>query len=537
MKLRLGLSLAAVAGGLLTAISLLPTPDPNPLAAAPAGISPLDRVPADAGLFVHFRAGDLWNHSAVNEIKRAYPKELEKALKAIEEETGLRPEQIDTVTFHYPKIPAGAGDERLFVVQVTTKTPYAKDTLLKGLRVKDAKPSGDVIKLEDSLVLQLTSATQFSVVHEKLLDEFNKGPAKKADGVMADALKAAREGKNALVAGLDPSQLPGEIFTSAPPELQPFLPLLKSKSIILQANLDQNLSVSIRFAQENEEMAIDAERSFNLLLKLADDAIATAGDEAKKDDDIRKNLMPALTEVKRALKGVQAKREGTVVTAQASIKADPALAKPIVELVLKPQAASARARSANNLKQIALALHNYHDTYGVFPAAAICDKKGKPLLSWRVAILPFIEQNNLYNQFHLDEPWDSKHNKPLSETLVKVYELPYGEAKPGSTNYRVFVGNGAVFDTVQGCKISSITDGTSNTLMVFEGADSTPWAKPDEIEFDPKKPMLKHLRFEGGRVCQFAMCDGSVRAVPNTLKEAVLRLLIQKDDGMPIPDF
>jgi hypothetical protein len=536
MKLRLAVAVATIAGGLLAATGLTPSSGPKSLAAAPAAVSPLDRVPADAGLFAHLRAGDLWNHPAVNEIKKSYAKELETSLKRIEEETGLRPEQIDTVTFHFPKIPAGPGDERQFVLQVTTKKPYTKDTLLKGLRAKDAKPSGDVVKLQDEMVLHLTSDTQFSVMHEKLLEEFNKGAAKKTGGVMADALKAAREGKNALVAGLDPSQLPPEIFASAPPELQPFLPLLKSKSIVLQANLDKDLTASVRFAQENEEMAIDAERSFNLLLKLIDDGITTAGEDAKKEGDF-KDLMPALTEVQRALKGVQAKRDGKVVMAAASIKADPALVKPVVALFLKPQAASARLRSANNLKQIALALHNYHDTYGVFPAAAICDKKGKPLLSWRVAILPYIEQDNLYKQFHLDEPWDSEHNKPLSETVVKVFELPYGEPKRGYTNYRVFVGNGAVFDMVQGSKISSITDGTSNTLMVFEGAEATPWAKPDEIEFDPKKPMLKHLRFQDGKVCQMALCDGSVRAVPNTLKEDILRLLIQKDDGMPIPDF
>src|SRR5262245_11036025 len=78
-----------------------------------------------------------------------------------------------------------------------------------------------------------------------------------------------------------------------------------------------------------------------------------------------------------------------------------------------------RRASANNLKQIGLALHNYHDTYGKLPPAAICDKAGKPLLSWRVAILPFIEQNALYKQFKLDEPWDSEHNKKLAEVLVK----------------------------------------------------------------------------------------------------------------------
>src|SRR5205814_1355212 len=133
--------------------------------------------------------------------------------------------------------------------------------------------------------------------------------------------------------------------------------------------------------QENEEKAVDAERAFNLLMKLADDAITTAtGDDRLKDE--LKDLMPGLIELHKVVKKTQAKRDGTTVTAAAKLPADPALAKTVAGVFLKPQTAAARTRSQNNLKQIGLALHNYHDVYSVFPAAAICDKKGKPLLSW-----------------------------------------------------------------------------------------------------------------------------------------------------------
>ncbi|MBO0697227.1 MAG: DUF1559 domain-containing protein [Zavarzinella sp.] len=212
------------------------------------------------------------------------------------------------------------------------------------------------------------------------------------------------------------------------------------------------------------------------------------------------------------------------------------MAKPIATLFLRPSLASARIQSTNNLKQIGLAMHNFHDTVGVFPAAAIVDKKGKPLLSWRVAILPYVEQENLYKQFHLDEPWDSEHNKKLIAQMPKIYALPYGGTKPGETHYRVFVSNGAIFDMVQGIKIAQITDGTSNTLLAFEAAEGVPWTKPEDIEFDPQKPMTKHLRFEN-KACNFLMADGSVRAVPSTIRDGVLKLVIQRDDGQPIPDF
>src|SRR5207302_1956982 len=96
----------------------------------------------------------------------------------------------------------------------------------------------------------------------------------------------------------------------------------------------------------------------------------------------------------------------------------------LLPAVQKVRMAAGRTRSANNLKQMALATINYADAFGRAPAAAICDKNGKPLLSWRVAILPFIEQDNLYKQFHLDEPWDSDHNKKLLARMPNVYALP-----------------------------------------------------------------------------------------------------------------
>src|SRR5438093_7201056 len=81
----------------------------------------------------------------------------------------------------------------------------------------------------------------------------------------------------------------------------------------------------------------------------------------------------------------------------------------------------ARQTSVNNLKQLALAMHNYHDTYGHLPPAALKNKKGKPLLSWRVALLPFVEEDKLYKEFRLDEPWDSAHNKKLLAKMPKLF--------------------------------------------------------------------------------------------------------------------
>ena len=206
----------------------------------------------------------------------------------------------------------------------------------------------------------------------------------------------------------------------------------------------------------------------------------------------------------------------------------------LLPAVQKVRAAAARAQCQNNLKQIGLALHDYHDVHGALPPAAICDKNGKPLLSWRVAILPFIEQDQLYKQFHLDEPWDSEHNKALIQFMPKTYALPADKAKhdPPATYYRVFVDNGAMFDLKRGVTFAQVTDGLSNTLMVVEAADAVPWSKPDELDYDPQK--APKLGFHFGDRANVLLGDGSVRAIRKTLPERTLHLLIQRSDGQPV---
>src|SRR6185436_18638182 len=100
-----------------------------------------------------------------------------------------------------------------------------------------------------------------------------------------------------------------------------------------------------------------------------------------------------------------------------------------------------RMMASNNLKQIALAFHNYESAYGCFPPPAITDAQGKALLSWRVAILPYIEEDALYKQFRMNEAWDSPHNKKLLSKMPKIYASPTGKvAEPNATCYQIFTG-------------------------------------------------------------------------------------------------
>jgi prepilin-type processing-associated H-X9-DG protein len=217
--------------------------------------------------------------------------------------------------------------------------------------------------------------------------------------------------------------------------------------------------------------------------------------------------------------------------------------------------AAAKAQDMNNLKQIDLALIDYADTYrGQMPPATVYSKDGRPLLSWRVLILGFIEQQQLYKEFHLDEPWDSPHNMQFVQRMPKLFASPLepGEEKQGLTHYMVFVGSDSndnprapfindprslepcpllgpgLFWTAGGAPRfpTTFVDGTSNTILVAEGADPVPWTKPQELPFSPRGPLPKlSTAFSGGS--NVGLADGSVRFLqldrlnPETLRAAI----------------
>jgi Protein of unknown function (DUF1559) len=201
--------------------------------------------------------------------------------------------------------------------------------------------------------------------------------------------------------------------------------------------------------------------------------------------------------------------------------------------VQKVREAAVRSKLQNNLKQFAIAMHNHDSANSHLPPAAICDKNGKPLLSWRVAILPYIEQAQLYQQFNLNEPWDGPNNKRLIELMPKIY-APLDNpdvANAHKTYYRVFHGKGAGFEGNIGIAMDSLRD-TSETIMIVEAGEPVIWTKPEELEYDDSKP-LPPL---GGMLpnndyYRALMFDGSVRNFKRDESEATLRAAIRRRGG------
>jgi hypothetical protein len=199
-----------------------------------------------------------------------------------------------------------------------------------------------------------------------------------------------------------------------------------------------------------------------------------------------------------------------------------------------------RTECKNHLKQLALAMHNYHDTYGCFPPAYIADKDGRPMHSWRVLLLPFMEFGALYKEYRFDEPWNGPHNSKLAELPIAVFRCPSDAGRETDTNYLAVVGPKTVFPGEKAIKIADITDGTSNTILLVEAADSgINWLEPRDMSYveavrgiNPKSGWGISSHHKGG--AEVALADGSVRFLPDDTPPDQLPRMLQRDDGLPV---
>ena len=225
----------------------------------------------------------------------------------------------------------------------------------------------------------------------------------------------------------------------------------------------------------------------------------------------------------------------------------PALLLPAVQ---KVREAATRQQSQNNLKQIAIAFHNYHDVNGKFPPAVVYDANNRPLYSWRVLILPYLEGDHVYRQFKLDEPWDSPNNKSLLGQMPRAFHDP-NEPDPTRTIYQVIRGKNTIFenDTQNGMiampapqgrfhpkpaiSIAQITDGTSNTLLVVEAEQAVPWSAPEDLDYIEGQPLPRLSKARGGGFGA-AFADGSTRIIDKNVDDVTLRLLILRNDNTPV---
>ncbi|HKD38603.1 MAG TPA: DUF1559 domain-containing protein, partial [Pirellulales bacterium] len=278
----------------------------------------------------------------------------------------------------------------------------------------------------------------------------------------------------------------------------------------------------------SEENAERVEQTSRALLTFALNGLEMAN-KAEPDGPadmvvIKKTLVGAAEEL---LKQAKVKREGSAVelASQGSGATMLAVAGIALPAIQKSREAASRAQSMNNMKQLALAMMNYNDAHGHLPPAVILGPDGKTPHSWRIELLPYIEQEPLYKQYKMDEPWDSEANKKVLDQMPVIFRSPPDERTAPNASYFVLTGKGTMFSGKEGIKFLDITGGTSNTIMMVEAKRDIPWTKPEDIDYDPAKPLPKlGGYFAGGFIAAFA--DGSVRFISDGVNEAALRALI-----------
>jgi Protein of unknown function (DUF1559) len=196
-------------------------------------------------------------------------------------------------------------------------------------------------------------------------------------------------------------------------------------------------------------------------------------------------------------------------------------------LAQAPQKKAPSGNSMDNLRQQVFALHEFHEVNGSFPAAYSVSDAGKPLLSWRVAILPLLGEKKLYAEFHLDEPWDSEHNKGLIAKMPKVFRSPTSKAEEGMTTY---MGNGGPVGVISRppARFPDIIDGTSNTFAIVEVSDKAAvvWTRPEQWMFKPGDALKEFA----GEFCA-ALADGSVYRIPKGTAPVMLERMFNREDG------
>jgi prepilin-type processing-associated H-X9-DG protein len=520
-------------------------------------------VPADAAGFAHVRLADLWLSDAMSQYRDIFLKADPRALQLLDTRFVPALSSIDRVTLIVLAPPAG-GREPPIALILRTKAPFDGAKLVaSALPGAKARQEGTVrVYWHERLELGVRIYDERTVIFATnpgtpaLLVDAAKAKAGTPHPLTA-ALQLAAAGKKTMVVAANSALLPPQAIAEAPPPLQP---LLKAKQVMLTMTVGKETQFDAQLRYADETAAADGERGARAGVEMARQMLSQAKKEVERrlyepDDPATAGqidkvpealaMVAALGAIKQAdevLAGLPLERKGDTVAVAVTVPAGPLSALVgvngvaiglLLPAVQKVRQAADRMKDSNNLKQIALAMHNYESAYSYFPTASINSRDGKPLLSWRVAILPFIEQDNLYRQFHLDEPWDSEHNKKLLDQMPAIYQIPGTPPSRTHTHYRVFVGGGpggrAMFDYKEKTQILSITDGTSNTLMVVEAAEAVPWTKPDELVYDPNKPLPKLFEMSGG--CNAAFGDGSVRFIRADVAENVLRALITRDGG------
>jgi hypothetical protein len=536
-------------------------------------------VPPDAAVFVQIRAAELWDTDPVKALRQAFDKRPGRLEEELREELGVPVTEVEKVTLVFRSLGGLFGRERGPGGPDLTIVTASRADSLAAVRGQAEQVAGKTFYRYKGRPDEVIHFINERTYVRGRVREISRGIARagkaEATGPLVRALKRAMD-RHHLVVGLQVKEGAAEELASlldvrGEGERRTLAPLAAVRGGVLVADAGKETSATLelffpdaaRAARglhaAQDALALLRIRVLGSLIAHAEERLDEALD-SPAEEKVALGIL-VLERLESALREAKAERQGSTVRLSMQtasdlaglVKEGKALAKAL-RTDEERRLARQRRLSAVNLKNIILALHNFHDTYKHLPPAAICDlKTGKPLLSWRVAILPYLEQMNLYQKFKLDESWDSPHNKTWLARMPKFY-APVGVKtdKPFLTFYREIVpgkGTGPTAWSTQVTKkppfgawgggiLASIPDGTSNTIGVVEAGEAVPWTKPEPLVYTEKGALPKlGGHFKDGFLV--GMMDGSVRFISRRAladRAAVQDLLymITANDGMPI---
>jgi prepilin-type processing-associated H-X9-DG protein len=475
-------------------------------------------LPDDSRAFLALDVAALCDSKLVGDLAEAAGTSIDKAGRSLKDEIGVALSDVARVSAGFDTdMSQGPPD---VVVVVELKTPYNAEMVPEKLQRESAGKFKVYRPEPGDIVMYIADKHTLVFARPKLLQEvLERNAPPKLPAALESAIKqaAADRSQTFYVAAIPPKSLP-----SLPGAPAMATQMMKDvDALTLSASVGGDLAVSLKAVCKQESDAEKIEKQLNGL-------VAFAGEI---------NGMPA--EAKKILDSVKITRSGTVVTAQAAGLGDKMLAAVVLPAVQAARESARRTTCTNNLKQIGLAIHSYRTMMGRFPPPYTTDANGRPALSWRVMVLPYLERGNQYSQFNLKEPWDSPANQALLAAIPPVFRCPSDDkAGPADTSYVMIVGQGTAGGAPGETAPMQDSTAASNTIMVVEWSGlGIKWTEPRDITPDALLAQLDQQRW-GGRSdhpggFHALFCDGSVRFISAATPREALRRMMLRNAGRP----
>lgn len=300
----------------------------------------------------------------------------------------------------------------------------------------------------------------------------------------------------------------------------------KYPDLILQGtSIQDQLTMELIFEQQDH--SLEVKQSLSKFVDMMQELIARS-----QASNPRQPAQPDNRLFEEALNNALVSRSGNRVKLATSLSSQSCneLIKNIITAYTPPAVVARRPDSKTNLKRIMLALLNYEATYRHLPPAVVMGPDGKTPHSWRVEILPYLGHAALYRQYRMNEPWDSKHNLKIAQTVVPEFRHPDSEI-PENSCYFAVIGEGTAFGNPKGVASKEISDNHSKAIIIVEAKREIPWTKPEDISYDGKK----QLEFGGFQEDGYhvGMFDGSAQFISGMIDKEIIKSMLMIGDGQP----